>query len=94
MILTRDFLKSIGVDVDVSDEVYQKLADSFEETLYQRVVDEIILELDSEKAAELSELAEADDALVQQWLSQNVEDLEEIVTDELEILLGDIAEGA
>ncbi len=92
MILTRDFLKSIGVDV--SDEDYQKLADSFEETLYQRVVDEIILELDSEKAAELSELAEADDALVQQWLSQNVEDLEEIVTDELEILLGDIAEGA
>ena len=94
MILTRDFLKSIGVDVDVSDEVYQKLADSFEETLYQRVVDEIMLELDSEKAAELSELAEADDVLVQQWLSQNVEDLEEIVTDELEILLGDIAEGA
>ena len=87
-------MKSIGVDVDVSDEVYQKLADSFEETLYQRVVDEIMLELDSEKAAELSELAEADDVLVQQWLSQNVEDLEEIVTDELEILLGDIAEGA
>ena len=92
MILTRDFLKSIGVDV--SDEDYQKLADSFEETLYQRVVEEIMLELDSKKAAELSELAEADDVLVQQWLSQNVEDLEEIVTDELEILLGDIAEGA
>lgn len=90
-ILDRQFLESIGVDLDEAN--YQALDNHFETTLHQRIVDEIALEIEPEKAEELiTTLKDADQSVVQQWLIQNVPDLNEIVSDEVDILLGELAE--
>ena len=90
-ILDRQFLESIGIDLD--EESYQALDSHFETTLHQRVIDEIALEIEPEKAQELiTTLKDADQAAVQQWLIENVTDLNEIISDEVDILLGELAD--
>jgi len=91
-LLTRDFLKDIGVTLRDAD--YEMLADHFETTLYERIIDELIVELSPEQAAELARLQADDDKAVQHWLKPNVPDLKELVADEIDILLGEIAENS
>ena len=90
-ILTKTVLQNIGIVL--SDEDYESLSEHFESTLNERVIDEIALELTPEQAAELATLEHADDATVSQWLQANVPDLGEIISDEVDILLGELAEG-
>lgn len=88
-LLDRDFLQTIGITLD--EQAYVALADHFKTTLFQRVIAEIVDELTPEQAAELAAL-EGDDERINQWLVDNVTDLQEIVQDEVDILLGEIAE--
>lgn len=89
-ILTKVVLQNIGVVL--SEEDYASLSEHFESTLNERVIDEIALEITPEQAVELSTLENADDATVSAWLQQNVTNLSEIISDEVDILLGELAE--
>lgn len=91
-ILTKAILDNIGIQLSDSD--YASLAEHFETTLNERVVNEIALELTPEQAEELTTLDHADDATVLQWLQTNVQDLSEIISDEVDILLGELTENS
>jgi hypothetical protein len=91
-LLTRDFLTDLGIQLD--DANYQALSEHFETTLHERVIAEIVEELTPEQAEELANLQQGDEATVQQWLTENVQDLADIVADEVDILLGEIAENS
>lgn len=89
-ILTPTILENLGITL--SSESFQSLSEHFETTLDERVINEIIVELSPEKAQELANLHQADDETVAKWLKDNVPDIAEIVADEVDILLGEIAE--
>ena len=91
-ILTKTILDNIGIQLSDSD--YASLAEHFETTLNERVVNEIALELTPEQAKELATLDHADDETVLQWLQTNVQDLSEIISDEVDILLGELTENS
>ncbi len=91
-LLDKTFLTDLGIIL--TDEDYQALAKHFETTLHERVINEIIEELNPDQAEELATLQNSDDATVQQWLQANVPDLADIVSDEVDILLGEIAENS
>lgn len=80
-------------DIHLDDETYQALSEHFDSTLYDRVVREIVDELPEDKAAELAHLQTTDEG-VNQWLIANVPALQEIVSDEIDILLGEIAKNS
>lgn len=91
-LLTPNLLTGLGINL--SDQDYKLLADHFETTLNERVVNEIVLELSPEQAQELAGLEQANDEAVLAWLTSNVPDIAEIVADEVDILLGEIAENS
>lgn len=91
-LLSREFLEQLGIQLD--DQNYAALSAHFETTLYERVIAEIGEELTPEQAAELANLQSADDTSIQQWLTTNVPELQDIVSDEIDILLGEIAENS
>ena len=64
-ILSRSLLADLGINL--SDEDYQSLADHFESTLEERVINEIVLELSPEQAEELSHMQEASDDQIVDW---------------------------
>ena len=70
----------------------QSLAEHFEATLDERVINEIVLGLTPEQAQQLAELQQAGDDTILEWLQANVPDLADIVADEIDILLGELAE--
>ncbi len=91
-LLTRTLLEDLGIHL--SDVDYESLADHFDTTLNERVIDEIVAGLTPEQAQELANLQQADDTAVLQWLQANVTDLADIVSDEIDILLGELAESS
>jgi len=91
-LLTPTLLENLGINL--SEEHYQALAEHFETTLNERVINEIVLELSPEQAEQLATLQQAGDEEVLAWLKTNVPDMAEIVTDEVDILLGEIAENS
>lgn len=90
--LTREFLAELDIKLD--DASYEALADHFESTLHERVINEIIEELTPEQAEQLAQMQQSDDESLQAWLKQTVPDLSDIVSDEVDILLGEIAENS
>jgi len=91
-LLTPTLLENLGINL--SEEHYEALAEHFETTLNERVINEIVLELSPEQAEQLATLQQAGDEEVLAWLKTNVPDVAEIVTDEVDILLGEIAENS
>lgn len=91
-LLTHAFLKEIGLELD--EATFTSLAEHAEVTLHERVINEVVEELSPEQAEELSSLQNADDETIQRWLVDNVPDLQDIVADEVDILLGEIAESS
>ena len=91
-VLTRTFLNDLGIQMD--DEQFQSLAEHFETTLHERTINEVVETLTPEQAQELANLQGADDSTIQQWLTATVPDLADIVSDEIDILLGEIAENS
>lgn len=92
LLLDKTFLAEVGVVLD--EPTYQLLAEHYQETLIERVEDEILNELDEAQALELSTLKGATDQALQVWLTANVPQLREIIEDEIVILMGEIAENS
>lgn len=92
-VLSKDFLQNIGLRL--SDDEYTAFADHAETTLRERVIEEILSSITPEQAHELAQLQhENDEVRIQEWLTANVKDLAEIISDEIDILLGEVAEQA
>lgn len=91
--ITKELLATVGVTVAPDEE--EALLEHLNETLQERVGLEITDSLDDEQLEALATLQEQDDpAAIQQWLTENVPELQEIVKDEIDILLGEVAENA
>lgn len=91
-VITHEFIQELGLELD--EETFASLAEHADTTLRERILNEIVEELSPEQAEELASLESADDETLQQWLINNIPDLQEIVADEVDILLGEIAEGS
>lgn len=92
-ILTREIIDNLGIKLD--DETYAALSSHVDTTLQNRVIDEVVDELSPEKAKELADMqGNASDQQILEWLQANVEDLADIVSDEVDILLGEVAENS
>jgi hypothetical protein len=91
-LLNKKFLEDIGVTLD--DQTYAALSQHYEETLNDRVISEIVDELDERQLEELNNLKGGSTDILQQWLQENVPQLDEIIEDEIAILLGEIAENS
>ncbi|MFZ1812050.1 MAG: hypothetical protein WAU02_00805 [Candidatus Saccharimonadales bacterium] len=90
-IINNKFLQSIGVQLSPRD--IHKLSEHFQETLHDRIIEQVIMQLTPEQVEQLNSFAEGDPAL-QHWLMENIEDLKDIIQDEVDILLGELAEAA
>ena len=91
-ILTPDIVRNLGIELAEAD--IQSLAEHFEATLDERVINEIVLGLTPEQAQQLAGLQQAGDDTILEWLQANVPDLADIVADEIDILLGELAESS
>lgn len=91
-LLNKQFLADIGVKLD--EQTHQALSDHYEQTLNERVIDEITTELDEAQLNELSRLTADDPSELSAWLATNVSKLGEIIENEVDILMGEIAENS
>lgn len=86
-------LRSVGIALSPGKEA--ELIAQLQKTLEERVGLEIIDQLDDEKAAELENVsAEGDQEAQTAWIAANVPDYEQIVQDEYDVLMGEVAERA
>ena len=91
-ILSKQLIQDLGIELNEQD--YASLSEHFETTLQERVINEITMELSPEQAQELATMQSASDEALLAWLQANVTDLAEIVSDEVDILLGELAENS
>lgn len=91
-LLNKKFLEDIGVTMDA--QTYSALSEHYEQTLNERVMAEIIDELNENQLEELHSLNGREADLVREWLVANLTNLDEIIEDEVAILLGEIAESS
>lgn len=88
--IKKEDLDTVGITL-ADDQVVEFLAHA-NETLEERIGVEITASLDEEQVDQMIEVQQSgDDAALQAWLIQNVPDLNEIVQDETDILLGELA---
>jgi len=93
MTLPKDLFTSLGITLGpIEAEAFEK---HFRETLDERVGLAIFDLLDDAHATELIELqAKGDDEAIMTWIKTNVPDYDEIVQDEFDILMGEVAQNA
>ncbi|HUB92983.1 MAG TPA: DUF5663 domain-containing protein [Verrucomicrobiae bacterium] len=89
-LLSRDLLRELGIELTERD--FSLLDEHFETTLSERVVHEVVAELNPEQAQQFIAMKNGTDDELMTWLRANVPQLSEIVTDEVDILLGELAE--
>lgn len=91
--ITPELLTQAGVSVPA--EKLDALVEQLNTELEDRVGEEITNALDDDKLEVLAKLQEtATDEELAEWISTNVEDLEAIINDEIDILLGEVSENA
>jgi hypothetical protein len=91
--ITKDSLLSLGINLDGQD--VDSLLDHLNDTLQERVGTELTESLNDEQLKTLVELQDkATDEEVGNWLEANVPEFEQIVKDEIDILLGELAENS
>jgi hypothetical protein len=89
--VTEDSLKKLGINLETQD--ITSLLSHLNETLEERVGAEITDALDDNQLQVLVDLQEkATDEEVGTWLQANVPEFEQIVQDEIDIILGELAE--
>lgn len=91
-LLDKQILGDLGIVL--ADQDYELLSEHFDTTLQQRVIEEIVAELAPDQAYELAALQNASDAELAEWLRANVAAFAQIVSDEIDILLGELAENS
>ena len=94
--ITKELLEEVGIvlpEQPVDEET--AFITHLNNALAERIGNEITSSLDDVKLNEMLEIEESGDAAkLQEWLHANVPELGEIVQDEVDILLGEIAENA
>ena len=89
--ITEDSLKKLGINLEGQDVA--SLLVHLNETLEERVGAEITDALEDDQLQVLVDLqANASDEEVGAWLQTNVPEFEQIVQDEIDIVLGELAE--
>lgn len=92
-IITKELLTALGIDLP--EDQLDTLVEHANTTLHERIGTEITESIDDNQLKELIALEEAgDDIKVSEWLSKNIPELKEIIEDERDILLGELAENA
>ncbi|MFZ2545332.1 MAG: DUF5663 domain-containing protein [Candidatus Saccharimonadales bacterium] len=91
-ILTNEFLEGIGIHLD--GPTYQAFSEHFDDMLFDRIIEDVIDSLDEDQLEYLSKMRDEDSDKVLGWLQTNVPEFNDIIKDEVDILLGDIAENA
>lgn len=92
--ITKDHLDHLGI-VPGSQEETSTLLAHLNNIVNERVGAEITDSLDDTKLEELLELQESgDNQAVKEWLRNNVADLEAIVNDHRDIILGEVVQNA
>ena len=90
-IITKQLLRDAGIELQ--DGEIDALLAHLNTTLEERVGAEITEALDDDQLAELAELQEESTSEeVAAWLEKNVPELQQITQDEIDILLGELAE--
>jgi hypothetical protein len=91
--ITKESLLALGINLDGQD--IDSLLDHLNDTLQERVGTELTESLNDEQLKTLVELQDkATDEEVGTWLEANVPEFEQIVKDEIDILLGELAENS
>jgi hypothetical protein len=89
--ITEDSLKNLGITLQGQD--LTSLLAHLNNTLEERVGSEITEALDDSQLQVLIDLQEkATDEEVGEWLQKNVPDFEQIIQDEIDVLVGELAE--
>lgn len=89
--ITQSTLTTLGIDL--SDQDVDALLDDLNETLQERVGTEITQSLSEDQLKELVELQEsASEAQIGEWLQKNIPDMQQIIQNEIDILIGEIVE--
>lgn len=89
--ITADSLKRIGIKLEGRDVA--SLLEHLNDTLEERIGAEITDALDDKQLDVLVDMQEkASDDEIGAWLQSNVPDFEDIVQDEIDIVLGELAE--
>lgn len=91
-ILDKTLLSELGIQL--SEQDFESLSEHFDTTLRTRVIAEIVEELSSEQAVQLASMQGAGDDQLLAWLHANVTDFGDIVSDEVNILLGELADSS
>lgn len=92
-IITKEAVNNLGIKLEGQE--LETLLTHLNDTLAERVGNEIIESLDEEQMKTLVELQEtATPEQLNEWLQTNVKELNEIAQDEVDILLGEIAENS
>lgn len=89
--ITKETLDAFGISLEGHDET--SLLEHLNDTLKERIGTEIAALLDDTRLNELLDLQETvSDEQVGDWLTQNIPELPQIVQDEIDILMGELAD--
>lgn len=91
-LLNKELLNELGISLNNEDT--ELLSEHFDTTLRARVIEEIVQELSPEQTRQLALMQNASDEELLNWLKSNVLDFNDIVSDEVDILLGELAENS
>lgn len=92
-IITPTLLVAAGINVP--EDQLEELLDSANDQLDERIGTEITEQLEDDELEALVKLqSSGDDEAVAEWLAENVPELEQIIQDETDIILGEIAASA
>lgn len=92
-LITVEHLKAMGIDL--SDDDTAALLEHLNETLSERIGEEVTDSLDDEQLDEMLKIQQTGTPEeLADWIAKNVKELEDIVSDEKDILLGELADDA
>lgn len=91
-LIDKQILADLGVELN--DKQYRAMARVFDATVHRRVIDHMSGLLTDQQVDELRRVTDADPDNFTDWLDVNLPEFPEIVADEVDILLGEIAEDA
>jgi transcription initiation factor IIE alpha subunit len=91
--IPQSFIDELTLNLD--EAAIKELSEHFTSTLEERVGNEILTYLTDEEIEAYNKVLDTnDDAKIQQWLVDNVPDLNEIINDEAELLIEEMRTGA
>lgn len=91
--ITKDTLLNLGISLE--DKDVESLIAHLNETVEERIGAEITEQLNDKQLEELVTLQEtADDETLGKWIATTVPGFTQIVQDNIDIVLGELAEGA